>query len=205
VSGAGDKQEPERTLPPVPQDQGDAASPLFPLDFVYRRTGLAAPDFATIESGEIPEPAQRLLAHQNDMTLTLEAHYGRPIVLRTLFTCRQGDSYYRRVLLVHGPTGRPVEMGAIRIHLDLFRDEVRERILENHVPLGRILHEEEVLRESRPRAFLRVTPNPEMMGVFWMDEPQSLFGRRTLMHIDGAAAADVVEVLPEPWSLDDAD
>lgn len=177
---------------------------LFPLDFVYRCAGVALPGFAQVEADRIPPPARGLLDHEADMTLTLEDYYGRPIVLRTLCCCVHEDSYFRRVLLVHGPTGRPVEMGAIRIRLNLFRDDVRRRILENHVPLGRILHEENVLRKSRPRAFLRVTPNPEMMGVFWMAEPDTLYGRRTVMDIEGAEAADIVEILPTPWSPDDA-
>ena len=28
----------------------------------------------------------------------------------------------------------------------------------------------------QPRAFLSVDPNPEMMGVFWMREPRTLYG-----------------------------
>jgi hypothetical protein len=187
-----------------PGDEFSREGALYPLDFVYRCAGVGVPDFEPVKAVEIPEPARSLLDHETDMTLTLEAHYGRPIVLRTLCSCVHEDSYFRRVLLVHGPSGRPVEMGAIRIHLNLFRDDVRQRILENHVPLGRILHEENVLRKSRPQTFLRVTPNPEMMGVFWMPEPETLYGRRTVMFIEGAEAADIVEILPTPWSPDDA-
>ena len=52
------------------------------------------------------------------MTLTLEAHFGGRVTLRALSTFRKGSSYYRRVLLVQEYSGRPVEMGAIRIDLD---------------------------------------------------------------------------------------
>jgi hypothetical protein len=50
--------------------------------------------------------------------------------------------------------------------------------------------------ESRPVAFLAIKPNPEMMGVFWMREARTLFGRRTEMIHDGAKIGDIVEVLP---------
>ena len=50
--------------------------------------------------------------------------------------------------------------------------------------------------ESRPRAFLAIKPNPEMMGVFWMREPRTLYGRRTEMIHDGVKIVDIVEVLP---------
>ena len=45
-------------------------------------------------------------------------------------------------------------------------------------------------------AFLAITPNPEMMGVFWMREPKTLYGRRTEIVRDGAKIGDIVEVLP---------
>ncbi len=50
--------------------------------------------------------------------------------------------------------------------------------------------------ESRPKLFLSLTPNPEMMGVFWMREPRTLYGRRTEMIHDGTKIGDIVEILP---------
>ena len=44
--------------------------------------------------------------------------------------------------------------------------------------------------------FLAVTPNPEMMGVFWMREPRTLYGRQTEVLLDGRRIGDIVEVLP---------
>jgi hypothetical protein len=44
--------------------------------------------------------------------------------------------------------------------------------------------------------FLAVIPNPEMMGVFWMREPKTLYGRRTEMIRNGTKIGDIVEVLP---------
>jgi len=49
---------------------------------------------------------------------------------------------------------------------------------------------------SHVKAFLRVTPNPEMMGVFWMREPRVLYGRRTEIVRHGTGIGDIVEVLP---------
>jgi len=47
-----------------------------------------------------------------------------------------------------------------------------------------------------PREFFEVVPNAEMMGVFWMREAKTLFGRRTEVLLDGKAIGDIVEVLP---------
>ena len=169
---------------------------LYPLDAVYARAGVPLPEVRAIDPGNIPLPYQSLLVHRNDMTLTLERHFGGRVALRPLSTFLVGPWYFRRVLLAQEYTGRPVEMGAIRIKLSAFPVRVRAQILKNEVPLGRLLRDSGVNYESRPKVFLQVTPNPEMMGVFWMREPRTLYGRRTEMMHDGAKIGDIVEVLP---------
>ncbi len=169
---------------------------LFPLDFVYARSGVALPDVAAVDPADIPLPYRSLLVHTTDMTLTLERHFGGKVALRPLATFTSGPWYFRRVLLAQEYTGRPVEMGAIRIKVGAFSDRIRRQILKNDVPLGRLLRDGGVKYESRPIAFLAVTPNPEMMGVFWMREPRTLYGRRTEMIHQGVRIGDIVEVLP---------
>jgi chorismate-pyruvate lyase len=169
---------------------------LFPLDFVYARSGVALPQVRAIDPDEIPLPYRSLLVHDIDMTLTLERHFGGRVALRPLATFTSGPWYFRRVLLAQEYTGRPVEMGAIRIKVGAFPDRIRKQILKNDVPLGRLLRDGGVKYESRPKTFLAVSPNPEMMGVFWMREAKTLYGRRTEMIHNGVKIGDIVEVLP---------
>ena len=169
---------------------------LFPLDVTYERAGLALPKARNVSPEEIPSPYRSLLAHAHDMTLTLERHFGGRVSVRMLSTFRSGAWYQRRVLLVQEYSGRPVEMGAVRVKLDRFSPRIRAEILRHEVPLGRILREGGLDFESRPRAFLAVTPNPEMMGMFWMREPRTLYGRQTEVMLDGVKIGDIVEILP---------
>jgi hypothetical protein len=169
---------------------------LFPLDFVYARSGVELPVVKAIDPDDIPLPYQSLLVHKIDMTLTLERHFGGRVALRPLSTFLHGPWYFRRVLLAQEYTGRPVEMGAIRIKVSAFPEAIRRKILKNDIPLGRLLRDGGVAYESRPKMFLSVTPNAEMMGVFWMREPKTLYGRRTEMFRNGAKIGDIVEVLP---------
>ena len=169
---------------------------LFPLDFVYARSGVELPQVSAIDPDDIPLPYRSLLVHRTDMTLTLERHFGGRVALRPLATFLHGPWYFRRVLLAQEYTGRPVEMGAIRIRIPGFPARIRKQILENDVPLGRLLRDGGVDYESRPTVFLAVVPNPEMMGVFWMREPKTLYGRRTEMLHNGNKIGDIVEVLP---------
>lgn len=176
--------------------KGASAGILFPLDHVYARSGVEPPRASPIDPDDIPLPYRTLLVHSSDMTLTLERHFGGSVVLRPLSTFVQGPWYFRRVLLAQEYTGRPVEMGAIRIRIASFPDRIRRQILQNQIPLGRLLRDGEVQYQSVPTTFLSVTPNPEMMGVFWMREPKILYGRRTEMMHNGAKVGDIVEVLP---------
>ena len=169
---------------------------LYPLDLVYARAGVDLPRVRTVAPHEIPLPYRALLVHESDMTLTLERHFGGRVVLRSLSTFTIGEWYFRRVLLVQEYSGRPVEMGAIRMKLGVFSARIRRQILANRIPLGRILRDSKVEYTSRPRAFLSVTPNGEMMGAFWMREPCTLYGRRTEMYQRGTRIGDIVEVLP---------
>lgn len=169
---------------------------LYPLDLVYERAGIAAPEVTEVSPEEIPLPYRSLLVHGDDMTPTLERHYGGRLVLRPLSVFTSGGSYFRRVLLVSEYAGQPVEMGAIRMVLDAFDAPIRGKILENEVPFGRVVRDGRFDCRSQPTAFLAVKPNPEMMGVFWMREPRVLYGRRTEVVRHGAKIGDIVEVLP---------
>ena len=53
---------------------------LYPLDLVYERAGIAVPRVEVVQPDGIPLPYRSLLAHDVDMTLTLERHLGRRVV-----------------------------------------------------------------------------------------------------------------------------
>jgi chorismate-pyruvate lyase len=169
---------------------------LYPLDALYARAGIIGPVVKRTTAERLPSPYKGLLVHQNEMTSTLERHFGGRVTVRTLATFTRGRSYFRRVLLALEKTGRPVSMGAVRLRLDAFSPAVRARILGEKAPLGRILREAGVLYASCPTAFLELTPNAEMLGVFWMSEPQTLYGRRTELTVAGDKIGDIVEILP---------
>lgn len=154
------------------------------------------PTVTVVPPDQLPHPYQSLLVHEIDMTLTLERHFGGRVILRPLSTFTLGPSYFRRVLLVHEDSGRPVEMGAIRLQLGAFPDRLRQLVLRNEIPLGGLLRDKRFEYQSRVLAFLAIKPNPEMMGVFWMSKPDVLYGRRTEVIRRGSKIGDIVEVLP---------
>jgi hypothetical protein len=168
---------------------------LYPLDVLYARAGVAAPVVSVTPAGRIPSPYKSLLVHENEMTSTLERHFGGRVTVRVLSSFSRGRSYFRRVLLALESTGRPVSMGAVRLRLDAFSPRIRARILGEQVPLGRVLGEAGIQYGSRPTAFLQLTPNAEMMGVFWMPEAKTMYGRRTEVTVAGDRIGDIVEII----------
>jgi hypothetical protein len=87
-------------------------------------------------------------------------------------------------------------MGVVRLRLDRFNPRIRAEILRHTTPLGRLLRVGGIDFQSRPRTFLGITPNSELMGLFWMREPRTLYGRQTDVLIDGRKAGDIIEILP---------
>jgi chorismate-pyruvate lyase len=169
---------------------------LYPLDALYAKAGIAGPVAKRTTPDRIPPPYNGLLVHQNEMTSTLEGYFGGPVTVRVLSSFSRGRSYFRRVLLALEASGRPVAMGAVRLRLDVFRPAVRARILRERVPLGRVLRDAGIDYGSRPTAFLQVTPNAEMMGVFWMPAPRTMYGRQTQVSVGDTRIGDIVEIIP---------
>src|SRR5437899_6770711 len=83
-----------------------------PLDDFYKLAGQTLPPLVAVDGEAVPEPYKRLLVHQNDMTPTLEGFYQRRLHLQVLGRRRQGDNYYREVILLLDGTNQPVEFGA---------------------------------------------------------------------------------------------
>ena len=172
----------------------DAARPL--LEF-YQRAGEAAPDLLLIDSSEMPEPYRRLLVHDDDMTPTLEEFHGDRIHLRLLSREESEASYKREVVLEAGEDNKPVEFGAIAIHLEQFPEQARALVLGESVPLGTILNEHAIRHESCPQAYFKVQSDPLITEAFGLDASTELYGRCNIhRNLNGNHLAEIVEILP---------
>jgi len=168
-----------------------------PLDEFYARAGMPMPPLQQVDGEEVPEPYKSLLVHQNDMTPTLEKFYQQDIHLRVLGRRRNGDEYFREVVLLLDSNDQPVEFGAIKINLNLFTPEARQEILEERRPLGHILNERHVAHASRPKAFLRLASDKLINEVLGLTGAHVLYGRcNTLFNPQDLPLAEIVEILP---------
>ena len=167
------------------------------MEELYALRGQPVPPIAPVKPREMPQPQRSLLAHQNDMTSTLEQFYQKKLHVEVLARRAVESEYFREVSLRLGQDGQRVEYGAIKIMLDLLPVEVRQEILRERQPLGRILTESGVYFASRPRFYLRVTSDDFVNGALGLSVPQLLYGRRnTLVDARERPLAEIVEILP---------
>ena len=149
-----------------------------------------------LEAEELPEPYRTLLAHDRDMTGTLETFFKQPMSLKVYVKRVEGDALYRQVTLFGSEDGRPAEFGAIRIDLSCFDDETRGLVAECKVPLGRVLREHDVAYVSNPSAYLEVDPDELLCEALQVTQGP-LYGRKNELTMpDGRAIAQIIEILP---------
>lgn len=177
----------------------------FPLDEFYALAGMPMPRVERIPGAEVPEPYKSLLVHFNDMTPTLAGHYQSPIYIEVLHRERRGDFYFREVILRLERDGTPVEFGANRVCLPLLPPEARQLILEEHVPLGQILHVCQVPHRSFPKCFIRVEADDFIHRPFGLKGHRILYGRQArILNPRSQPLSEIVEILPPARSRDGA-
>jgi len=158
---------------------------------------LGATPLTWIPATEVPQPAQRLLVHDHDMTSELAAFHGDAIALTVLQSGHTGGHYLREVTLHTAATGTPVEYGLIEILLDSFPTDLRPLILAGHTPLGTLLTTSALPFRSEPQGFFSV-PASTLAPIF----PKSptgkiLYGRYNhLLRTDSTLLARILEILP---------
>lgn len=168
-----------------------------PLDEFFRRQGRPLPAWESVMPEAIPEPYRSLLVHERDMTRTLEQFHGASIHLRVLSRHQESATYCRESVLELDGSNRPVEFGAIKIHLELFPEPGRTQILEEHRPLGGILNASGRAYTSRPTAYLRFAADAFIRDALRLSHSVFLYGRQnTLRDALGHPLAEIVEILP---------
>jgi chorismate-pyruvate lyase len=173
-----------------------SADLLYPLSAFDPDDGSVLTSATILEAEELPQPYRMLLAHDRDMTGTLEAYFNQPMTLRVYGKKLEGDSLFRQVVLEGVEDGKPSEFGAIRIDLSCFDVETRELVAACKVPLGRVLREHDVAYVSNPSAYLSVTPD-ELLSKALRVEHGPLYGRKNELKMpDGRAIAQIIEILP---------
>lgn len=179
-------------------------SDTYPLDEFYAARGLSLPEILVIDAKDafFFEPSRSLLAHQSDMTSTLEKFHNDTLRIQLIDRHVHENEYYREVLLVLERAGTRAGLGATKINLGLFPAAAQQEILQEKQPLGKILTTSGVPFSSRPSAYFRVVSDEFISDALQVDKGTLLFGRRnSLFDSFERPLAEIVEILAPPAHL----
>ena len=147
-----------------------------------------------IPASQTPEPYKTLLAHDHHMTVSIETFLHGPVDVRVLERRLDGDIYARKIQLLQAGTDRVVMFGIVRLNLSYVTLAVRDEILAEKTPLGRVLIEHNVLREVNLGAMLRLVAGPELAQVLPMKVGETTYGRLATIFCNFRPAIDLLEV-----------
>jgi hypothetical protein len=172
------------------------------LNELLRLFPAAANDFLAFESvpaKRVPPPYRGLLVHEHHMTVTVESYHGERVDVLVLDRQFADEFYARRILLATKKTRRVVQFGLVRINFRYCSQAVRDEIVSERTPVGRVLIEHDVLRVIEPTGFLRAIPGPEMVRHFGLSAPIPTYGRLAYIHCNEKPAIELLEIVaPEP-------
>ncbi len=151
--------------------------------------------FHEVTNDELPDTYQRLLAHNEHMTVTVEAWHQAPVELKVLASKHTAPHYARKIVLARQYDGVVVQFGIVRLNLAYLSDNIRREIESRRAPLGRILIEHNVMRKVEVAALWRVTAGQELSKLFGSDGQVVTFGRTAVIHCNDEPAIELLEVV----------
>ncbi len=114
--------------------------------------------------------------------------------MRVLAKRLDGDLYCRKIVLLKQGTDLVLQFGIVRFDLKSVSERVREEILREKIPLGRILIQHNVFLQIALGAILRITAGPGLSEALQMPLHGQTFGRLATIFCDGRPAVDLLEI-----------
>ena len=150
--------------------------------------------FERVEEASLPADARGLLAHHSHMTVAMERFHASPVDVEVLDRRTDGKHYSRKIRLRTQRGGRVVQFGIVRLNLDYLAPDVREEVVSERTPLGRVLINHGVLMQVRLTALWRIEPGPDLCRSFELAGPTVLYGRTAMIDFETAPAIELLEI-----------
>jgi chorismate-pyruvate lyase len=151
--------------------------------------------FHPVAPEDLPGDYRTLLAHNDHMTVTLEAFHDSFVDVSVLAEWQDDASYARNSLLSRQRDGAILQFGIVRLWLSDLPPTAREEIAVQHRPLGRVLIEHNVLREVELITLWRITPGPVLKRRMQLPEGTPVFGRSAQILVDGRPTVQLLEIV----------
>ena len=156
--------------------------------------------FQPVAADELPDYARRLLAHENHMTVTVEAFHCGAVDVEVLAEAESRGHYARKILLLRQSDRRVAQFGIVRMNFACVSLAVRQDIESRRIPLGRVLIEHNVLRQVQLAGLWRIAPGPNLRQLFGLELPGTVYGRTAWIFCDGEPAVELLEIVPPEFA-----
>ena len=165
------------------------------VDLFYPQPDLLG-EFKEVPTSGMPDEYQKLLAHNAHMTVTLEEYHRSEVTVEVLDFQRTATHYSRKIVLRRISDQVPVLFGIVRLSLNFLPEHVQLEIVAQKTPLGRVLIQNNILRNVKLLTLWEVEPGEELTQLFSdIDHANSkCFGRTALIYCDGLPAVELLEI-----------
>lgn len=184
----------------------------FEVDWVNEKTQWASPDlqslvdlfyedsaelghFDEVACAELPAPFGELLDHNRHMTVTVEAFHHSPVDVEVLQSQSTENHYSRKILLRRQSDHAVVQFGIVRINRTSLPGQIMDRIQRQDTPLGRILIENQMMRNVKRLSLWRITPGPALLQAFEAGPFEICFGRTAFLYLDALPVVELLEIV----------
>ena len=192
--------QPEEELMPHPDDELAPIVELAELIQLVDPTTTELGNFQRRSSTELPSAYAELLAHDEHMTVTVEAFHQSPVSVEVLHSRIEGGFYIREILLRSTSDRVIVQYGIVRLRLDALDDEPKKAILSETIPLGRVLIEHNVLRNVELVELWEIHMGKRLATHFGCEEGTTTFGRTAMIYFRDQPALELVEIVRPIYS-----
>ncbi len=141
-----------------------------------------------------PEPYKSMLVHEHHMTVTMENYHHCQVEVQVLDRNPDESNYSRKILLNKEGTDKVVQFGIVRFNFQYVTDQVKNEIIAEETPLGRVLITHNVLRHIDLGAILRVECGPTLAKHFNCDVGTVTYGRLATIFCNNRPAVDLLEI-----------
>lgn len=171
------------------------ASELEELLGLFYRDATVLGDASHCAAEECPQDYREMLAHESHMTVTVERRHGCPVDVEVLQSELTPSHYLRKILLRRTSDQRPVQFGIVRLALSALQPKVRDEIMAQKLPLGRVLIQHNVLRQVQLNAVWKFHCGRELAAIFDVEPGHETYGRTALIYCDGEPAVELLEIV----------
>ena len=175
----------------VPRCQVELAVLLDSLDDDARRLG----EFTEVAAEAMPDKYRQLLAHNEHMTIAVEGYHRSPVSVQVLHSRTEETVYIREILLRRTSDQHVVQYGIVRLQLSALDESPRQAILEEKIPLGRVLIEHNVLREVELVDLWKITVGPKLANLLEVEAGSTTYGRTAMIYFSDRPALELLEIV----------